>query len=196
MRHWQTALHRVMVVGSAVSSVTALVGCGGSVDPASLPSACQAAAGSLWLAGSVSAVHDGDTLTLQTPSGQETVRLQGIDAPELAQTDGGLSRQTLSQTVLHQPVRVAYTDRDRYDRVLGQVFTSSCEDSNLKLLDSGMAWFYTAYACDLDSARRTRYAVAQARAKALHLGLWRQSQPVAPWIYRNGEDPPAPVCVD
>ena len=28
------------------------------------------------------------------------------------------------------------------------------------------------------------------------LGLWAQPQPIAPWVFRNGEDPAVPVCAD
>lgn len=170
--------------------------CGGSVDPEGPAGTCIASTDSRWLSGTVSAVHDGDSLTLSTGSGSEQIRLQGLDAPELAQAFGSSARQALSQLTLQQKVRVAYQERDGYDRVLGQVFTGHCLDVNLQLLQSGMAWFYKAYACELDGARRARYAQAEAQAKAQQLGLWRQSQPMAPWVYRNAQDPAMPVCRD
>jgi endonuclease YncB( thermonuclease family) len=144
----------------------------------------------------VSAVHDGDTLSLDTGNGAEHIRLQGLDAPELAQAYGSTARQALSQRTLQQSVRVAYEQRDAYNRILGQVFTSSCQDVNLQLLQTGMAWFYKAYACELDSSRRVQYAQAESQARAQHLGLWSQNQPQAPWVYRNGEDPPMPLCAN
>ena len=173
-----------------------LSACGGSADTESLATSCNASAGSRWLSGTVSAVHDGDSLSLNTGHGTEHIRLQGLDAPELAQAYGPSARQALSQQTLQQAVRVAYQERDAYNRVLGQVFIGPCRDVNLQLLQNGMAWFYRAYACDLDSARRSRYALAEADAQAQRLGLWRQNAPVAPWVYRNGEDPQAPLCSD
>jgi len=174
----------------------ALTACGGSAstEGAATNPACGAPTGSTVLTGTVTAVHDGDTLTLSTNTTTEHIRLQGIDAPELAQPFGDNARQALLQQTLHQSVRVVYTQRDRYDRILGQVFTTPCVDVNQQLLSGGMAWFYTAYACELDSARRSRYASAEAQAHAQHLGLWHQSQPIAPWVFRNGEDPPTPNC--
>lgn len=171
-----------------------LSACGGSSDPATPALHCSASEGSRWLSGTVTAVHDGDSLSLNTGEGTEHVRLQGIDAPELAQAYGPSARQALSQQTLQQAVRVAYQERDGYNRVLGQVFIGSCRDVNLQLLQSGVAWFYRAYACDLDSVRRSRYAQAEADAQRLRLGLWRQISPVAPWVYRNGFDPMAPQC--
>jgi micrococcal nuclease len=174
-----------------------LAACGGKAELPNTPQGlCHAAADSQWLMADVRTVLDGDTLVLDTGTSTEHIRLQGVDAPELAQSYGPQAQQTLSQLVLHQSVRVAYTQRDRYGRILGQVFTSSCADLNLQLLREGMAWFYKAYACDLDSARRLLYAEAESQARAQHLGLWQQSQPLAPWIYRNGEDPVMPTCLN
>lgn len=170
-----------------------LTACGGSADT-SQAERCGANSGMTSVTGTVTAVHDGDTLTLRTASTTEHIRLQGIDAPELAQAFGDAARQTLTQQSLHQTVRVAYAQRDRYDRLLGQVFTVDCTDVNQQMLAAGMAWFYTAYACELDSARRSRYATVEAQAHAQRQGLWSQIQPLAPWVFRNGEDPPAPDC--
>lgn len=168
-----------------------LTACGGSADH---PQTCQAAPGSSTLTGTVTAVHDGDTLTLDMGNRVEHIRLQGIDAPELAQAFGDDARLALAHQTLHQPVRVAYSLRDRYDRVLGQVFTADCTDANLQMLKLGLAWFYKAYACDLDSPRRTSYANAETWASSHRLGLWGQNQPMAPWVFRNGEDPSSPQC--
>jgi len=147
-----------------------LSACGGSADTESLATSCNASAGSRWLSGTVSAVHDGDSLTLNTGLGTEHIRLQGLDAPELAQAYGPSAQQALSQQTLQQAVRVAYKERDGYNRVLGQVFIGPCRDVNMQLLQTGMAWFYRAYACDLHSARRTRYALAEAEAQAPQCG--------------------------
>ena len=174
-----------------------LLACGGSADPASVaPSHCTAASGSQWLTGQVSAVLDGDTVVLGRGSSAEHVRLQGIDAPELAQNEGPAARQALSLRALHQNTRVAYTQRDRYGRILGQVFSTNCKDLNLYMLQQGQAWFYTTYACDLEPQRRALYASAQTLARSQGLGLWQQSQPTPPWVYRNGDDPATPVCAD
>ncbi len=169
--------------------------CGGS-QGSSNSLHCVSSTGMTVLTGKVTAVHDGDTLTLSTADITEQVRLQGMDAPELAQPFGDAARTALSQRTLHQSVRVAYIQRDRYDRLLGQVFTADCSDVNHQMLVLGMAWFYKAYACELESTRRSRYELAETQAHEQHLGLWSQSQPVAPWIFRNGEVATMPQCSD
>jgi len=44
------------------------------------------------LTGTVTSVHDGDTITLNTDSGAKKIRLAGIDAPEIKQPYGIASR--------------------------------------------------------------------------------------------------------
>jgi endonuclease YncB( thermonuclease family) len=131
---------------------------------------------------------------MRTPTGTERVRLEGIDAPEWAQPYGMDAQKALERSSLGQAVQVAHRQRDRYGRLLGQVFLAQCQDLNLQLLRTGMAWFYKAYACDLDAPRRNTYAQAQAQAQSGRLGLWQGPNPVPPWVYRNGEDPPMPNC--
>lgn len=172
-----------------------LAACGGSAAPGEgVSPLCAAPAGSTMLTGTVVAVQDGDTLTLQTRGGSEQVRLQGIDAPELAQDFGDAARLALGQQTLGQSVTVATSQRDRYERVLGLVFRMDCTEVNQEMLALGMAWFYTAYACELDTPRRQRFAAAQTQAMAQARGLWIQRTPLAPWVFRNGQDPPPPDC--
>lgn len=169
--------------------------CGGSQDTgAHFPPRCGASADATVLTGTVTAVHDGDSLTLQIGTTTELIRLQGIDAPEMAQVFGDAAKQALKRQTFNQTVHVAYTHRDRYDRLLGQVFSTGCSDVNQQMLHNGLAWFYTAYACELDSQRRVLYESAQTQARAQKLGLWRQREPIAPWVFRNGQDTPGPSC--
>ena len=177
---------QVMVLAMALTS------CGGGGG--NVPTACGAGLAAHAVSGTVSAVHDGDTFTLTLSTGSEQVRLQGMDAPELAQTGGTASHLALESLLRHQPVTVLYDQRDRYGRVLGHVFSSACDHMNLRLLREGMAWYYRAYACDLPASLRSQFKQAESTARQQQLGLWQQSNPVAPWVFRNGEDPPEPVC--
>lgn len=176
----------------AVALAMALSACGGGAG--NTPTACGAGLAAHVLSGTVSTVHDGDTFTLTQASGNEQVRLQGIDAPELAQAGGTSSQLALQALVHHQAVFVVYDQRDRYGRVLGHVFSAACDHINLRLLREGMAWYYRAYACDLPASMRSQFKLAEWTAQQQHLGLWQQTDPVAPWFFRNGEDPAEPVC--
>jgi len=175
----------------AAGLVMALTACGGQSGASTV---CAPGLAAHQLLGTASAVHDGDTFTLSHAGGSEQVRLQGIDAPELAQAWGTESRLTLQALALNKPVSVAYDQRDRYGRVLGHVFNATCEHLNLRLLRGGMAWYYRAYACDLPASLRSQFNQTELGARQQRLGLWQQPSPMAPWVFRNGEDPPVPVC--
>ncbi|MBU7047759.1 MAG: thermonuclease family protein [Theionarchaea archaeon] len=66
-------------------------------------------------------VIDGDTFKLETG---ETVRLIGIDAPELSQPGGEESREYLAHLILNKGVTLekGYEDRDKYSRLLRFVY--------------------------------------------------------------------------
>jgi endonuclease YncB( thermonuclease family) len=166
------------------------VGDGGAAAsaPASGVSYCGETAGVQRITGMVSAVHDGDTIRVNSQS----IRLNSIDAPELTQAYGKSSRDRLSTLVLGQQVTVSYVQKDAYDRVLGTVFKSDCSNVNLQQVESGSAWYYEAYKCEIDSRQRAAFAAAQASAKAAYMGLWA-APAVAPWIFRNGVEAKVPT---
>ena len=150
---------------------------------------CGYTVGSHTLTGKVTAVYDGDTITV----GSLKVRLDSIDAPELAQTYGQQSKQALSDRVLGKTVTVAYEKLDKYGRRVGSVFDGDCALVNLGQVRSGAAWYYEAYQCEISLTTRNEYALAQEYAQEHDLGLWAQPA-TAPWYYRNGTNPDVPVC--
>ena len=165
-----------------------------STSAASGTTLCGVDVGPKLLEGAVTSVHDGDTITLSSGGAAYHIRLDTIDAPELAQPFGNTSQSALSAAVLGKPVRVAFTKTDQYDRIVGAVFTDSCQYVNLNQVSTGMAWFYKAYQCEISAAVRLKFSQAQGSAAAAGLGLWAQVDPEAPWFFRNGSEPITPVC--
>lgn len=135
------------------------------------------------LLGTVIAVHDGDTITLQNESGQKKIRLAGIDAPELKQPYGAVSRSTLRESVIEKQVQVETSKTDKYGRVVGKVIVDG-QDINLKQVQSGMAWVYREYLKELSKVDKALYLETEAQSKAIAAGLWRDSNPVEPWLHR------------
>ena len=190
-----------------------IVGCGGGPDTAIplsalpggtassavesstvTPTLCGYSVGARRLAGSVIGVTDGDTVRVRSGDTTHDVRLDGIDAPELAQPFGERSHAALLVALDGKAVQIAYEKTDRYGRIVGAVFTSACQFANLDQLAAGLAWFYREYQCELSTETRARFEAAESRAREGRLGLWAQDAPIAPWVYRNGTDPVAPVC--
>ena len=151
------------------------------------------------LEGRVVRIADGDTLTvLDADQVQHRVRLAGIDAPERAQPFGERSRQNLARLVAGKAVEVRWHKRDRYGRVVGQVWVVSpdarCQgagcpktlDAGLAQITVGLAWHYKQYAGEQSEQDRERYSFAEVEARAKRAGLWRDPGPVAPWEWRRG----------
>jgi endonuclease YncB( thermonuclease family) len=200
------SLARLFNVAPVLVTAVALAACGGGggSDGTSAPSPTEAASstatlcgapiGPSVLTGTVTRVHDGDTITVVDHQGEADIRLQGIDAPELAQPFGPESRAALASLLLAKVVRVAYAGSDEYGRLLGAVFTADCTHANLRQVAVGMAWFYPAFQCELPVSLRDAFTHAQQQARAAHAGLWSQRSPQPPWVFRNGHEAQVPEC--
>ncbi|NDC64825.1 MAG: hypothetical protein EBZ59_12785, partial [Planctomycetia bacterium] len=129
-------------------------------------------------------VHDGDTLTcLDENNQQQKVRLAEIDAPELGQDFGKVSREALASMVFGKTVEVVDEGKDRYGRWIGHVLVNGT-DVNREMVATGNAWHYAAYSKDKSLAQ------LQADARGKQIGLWAQPSPVAPWQFRANEKNP------
>jgi micrococcal nuclease len=111
------------------------------------------------------AVIDGDTFRLETG---ETVRLIGIDAPELSQPGGEESRQYLAQLILNKGVTLkkGYQDQDKYNRLLRFVYIDDlC--INEEMIRQGYA-----EARYLPDPLREYYIQLEIKAEIAKAGLW------------------------
>jgi micrococcal nuclease len=146
--------------------------------------------------GVVVSVHDGDSVTITQQAKRVPVRLKGIDAPESSQPFGLEARQTLAGLVLNRPVTVSYSKTDQYGRLIGRVYTAECIDVSLHQITAGMAWFYSAFECELPKNIRAQFKTSHEKARGAGIGLWAQKEPEPPWVYRNGKSPAVPTCAD
>lgn len=148
------------------------------------------------LHGKVVGVADGDTVTvLDARKKRHKIRLQGIDAPELHQTFGRKSKQSLSNLVFGQPVKVVLQQRDHYGRWLGKVMVAdpSCRavhcpltlDAGHTQLTRGLAWWYSAYAKEQGAGDAAAYKRAEQEARTRRAGLWQTKKPTPPWVWRQ-----------
>lgn len=137
------------------------------------------------LTGRVVGVIDGDTIDLLTPEKRLVrVRLAGIDAPERSQAFGTVSKQALSDLIFSREVTVNWRKKDRYGRVVGKVLLNGV-DTDLKMLELGLAWHYKQHAREQSVVDRKLYAAAEDSARARRAGLWRDAEPVPPSSFRH-----------
>ncbi|HWV39880.1 MAG TPA: thermonuclease family protein, partial [Vulgatibacter sp.] len=104
------------------------------------------------------------------------------------------SREHLSDLVFRKDVRVEWTKRDHWGRILGKVLVAdpACErepcelvDANLAQVRAGMAWWYRQYAKEQPAADRRAYADAEGESRAARRGLWADPSPTPPWQWRR-----------
>ncbi len=130
---------------------------------------------------SVVSVQDGDTFTVQTPTGPQRVRILGINAPELAhdgnaaQCWGEQARAALKTLVAGHDVVLTPDPRsddiDRYGRWLRYAQVSTIDDVGLELITAGAAQAYYP-ASEPAPARNDDYVHATETAKTAHVGMW------------------------
>jgi endonuclease YncB( thermonuclease family) len=140
--------------------------------------------------GIVTRVADGDTLDITSGRTVHTVRLDGVDAPEVGQRFSRQARLHLVQSALWQSVTAHVVDRDRYGRSVARV-TIGAMDLSEEMVRSGFAWHYARYSPD------GRLADLEEQARRQRRGLWADDHPVAPWLYRQRavRAPPASSAV-
>ncbi len=124
------------------------------------------------LQGKAIGIADGDTLTIfDTANRRQSIRLQGIDSPEMRQDYGEQAKQNLANLVYGRQVTIEYSKRDNYGHVLGKVLLLDGLDVNLEQIKDGMAWHYKQYEDEQSKADRRAYARAEREARAERRGL-------------------------
>lgn len=136
-----------------------------TADPSHGPGAVGAG-----VTGDVLEVLDGDSLVVRLPSGEERVRLIGVNAPERDECYGDEAADTLRTLVAGRRVQLV-TDvepRDQYERLLAYVYVGR------RLVNEHLARSGTVLArrYEPNTAFQERLETAAAAARAEQLGLW------------------------
>lgn len=167
--------------GAAVAAAGALL----LVLPLQLPTwANLPAQGQIEVAG-IARVIDGDTVEIAGTR----IRLEGIDAPEKAQTCGrgllGIVARTwpcglaairrLEALTEGQSVTCRGHETDKYGRLIATCLKDGV-DLNAVLVREGLAWAFTKYS-------RT-YLAIEGEARSARAGVW-QGDSDPPWVYRE-----------
>jgi endonuclease YncB( thermonuclease family) len=129
--------------------------------------------------GRVISVTDGDTITVQTDRGYETVRLIGIDTPEVDHSGpddecyGEEAKAFLSAMVKGEHVWLTFDAEceDHFERTLAYVHTSVEENGFIQRLLLRDGWA-SAYAVNPNVSFRTLFESDQSEAQAAGNGLW------------------------
>jgi micrococcal nuclease len=136
----------------------------------------------------VAQVYDGDTIQVENGIKSESVRLCGIDAPELNQPLGVESRDKLRSLLAASgnSVQVYMIGIDQYNRQVGEVFVfvpGGEKFINEEMVHAGMAYHYQKFSqlCP----NKIAIANGEILAKNQHLGVWSGVAYKLPWEYRQ-----------
>ena len=121
--------------------------------------------------------HAGSSPRVRRAGGLVKIRLAEIDAPEKDQAYGSTSRSSLAEMVLHKQIQVHTVAIDKYGRTVAQLEVNGLS-VNEEMVRRGMAWEYSHYHSD------RRYISLEKEARQARRGLWAQSDPVPPWLWR------------
>lgn len=124
-------------------------------------------------------VNSGDSIVvLLDDNTQLKVRLEGIDCPELQQEYGDSAKLATVAFCFKKRVRIEKVGEDMYGRTLAFVYVDDLCLNN-ELIRLGLAWHYAAFNTD------TVLAQLELEARKNKIGLWKQSNPMAPWDFRR-----------
>lgn len=147
--------------------------------------------------GVIVAVSDGDTATLRSSYGDLTIRFFAIDAPEAkchgfsdnvciedGQPKAKDSKLYLRSLILNKNVEVKLGQGMSGKRLVGTVFSDGM-DINLQMVKAGYAWHYKYFSKNQTADDRQTYTAAENNAKLLKSGLWDDTNPIPPWVWRK-----------
>lgn len=136
----------------------------------------------------ITRVLDGDTIKAKAPSSELTVRLWGIDAPELDQPGGKAAQEKLLELAPQGSKTFVYpVGNDIYGRTVAAIGSKNLWAHNMTLVAYGMAYHVDKY----ESANNYCLSEGQKMAQTWREGVWKQDQKggVRPWEHRSKSSP-------
>ena len=132
--------------------------------------------------GKIVKVYDGNTFWVELADGKtDSVKLYGIDCPELEQQYGVAAKKKL-EGHLHREVDLEYKGRDTKNYLMAIVKYDTKKEKdvilNEEMIREGYAW-KNKYTDDKG------YEKLEKEARKNKAGLWRNADPVAPWEFRK-----------
>lgn len=131
--------------------------------------------------GTVKKIIDGDSLVIAARGLTIEVRLYGLDAPEYNQPFADDAKKYVKNWADGQRVTVYPEYFDSYKRTVA-VVVKGRQVLNRDLVEAGFAWVSPRY-CHKDVCRS--WTEIEERARHERKGLWQDTLPVAPWVWKR-----------
>lgn len=127
------------------------------------------------LSGVVESCHDGDTCRISVKNRSLKVRFSGIDAPEIKQPEGQMSKSYLDGLILNKIVNLECEGKS-FDRTTCLVFLGD-QNINREMVKEGFAWDSPKYSKGI-------YREFMLKAQEQKLGIWK-SVTESPYCFRH-----------
>ncbi|MEQ8925564.1 MAG: thermonuclease family protein [Fulvivirga sp.] len=128
--------------------------------------------------GKVVNVIDGNTFEIENEDGEVIqFMLSEVDCPEFGQTLSDEAKAFTEDLILKKKVQVELKGKDWLGNRLAIITLRNGTVLHEELLKEGLGW--------ADRKASTASSTLESRAKAKKMGLWNESEPTPPWIYRR-----------
>ncbi len=139
------------------------------------------------MTGKITRVIDGNTLEFTSSDGDLfTIVLDGIDCPELSQAYGQEAKLCLEKLTLGKKAEVTLKKKIRMGVSAADVLIEGKKDPRIQLLKDGLAWV-------VESNPSLEAHCLQSKTKKK--GLWIDSEPTPPWVYRREQSMSSPKAL-
>ncbi|QPJ64891.1 MAG: hypothetical protein G3M78_05625 [Candidatus Nitrohelix vancouverensis] len=144
------------------------------------------------MTGRVVSVDAGDNITIMNDKDKlYKIRLADIDSPELKQSFGHEARKFTTELTFDKRVRVNYKVADYHGRLIGDVVLPNGKLLNEEVVRYGYAWHYRVKRPPSPVLSNLEYMAWKNK-----MGLWVETNPIPPWEFRRGGEPPTPPDKD
>ncbi len=131
----------------------------------------------------VTKFDDGDTITVDMNGNKETIRMIGVDTPEVkdprkpvqcfGKAASEFTKQLIGSSLVKLEADPLNTNRDRYNRLLRYVYLPDGRLVNAEIIKQGYGFAYTSF----PFSRIDEFKSHQEQARVQNLGLWNKCQP-------------------
>lgn len=132
----------------------------------------------------VTKIDDGDTIVIDMDGKNETVRMIGVDTPEVkdprkpiqcfGETASNFTKTLIGTNTVRLEADPQNTNRDRYNRLLRYVYLPNNLLVNAEIIKQGYGFAYTGFPFN----KKQQFIQLQENAKSNNLGLWNKCQPI------------------
>jgi len=135
-------------------------------------------------------VLDGDTVIVSKFWSEMRIRLDSIDCPEDGQPWGNIAKAGLIKLIGGRDVYIEEHGIDDYGRTLATIYLegnigSEWINVNERMVMLGHAWVMRQYYDHLPKSRQDQLIKLEKWARSKRVGLWKTSNPIPPWQWRN-----------